>query len=56
MQNYCTGGACPDEAAVLRRLDRFYHMELRDVEGEPYAVLSISGDAFLRGQVREIGS
>jgi tRNA pseudouridine(38-40) synthase len=58
MHNFTTGGACPpgnDETAhpTLRRVDRFHHRcTLVDMHGEKYCVLSVSGDAFTRGQIR----
>lgn len=52
--NFATGGASPDELAVKRRLDRIYHKDLLVIDGEHYVVLSVSGDGFLRGQVRKL--
>ena len=55
MHNFAAGGASPDEATALRRIDRFYHVELRHEAGQTWAVFSVSGDAFLRGQVHFLG-
>lgn len=52
--NFVTGGASPDELTVKRRLDRMYHKDLLVSGEEHYVVFSLSGDAFLRGQIRKI--
>ena len=52
--NFVTGGASPDEIIVKRRIDRIYHKDLLVVDGEYYVVFSVSGDAFLRGQIRKV--
>jgi tRNA U38,U39,U40 pseudouridine synthase TruA len=33
MHNFVTGGACPDEGHIKKKLDRFYHRELLAVNG-----------------------
>ena len=52
--NYATGGASPEDAVSVRKIDRIYHKELISISGEPWVVFSVSGDAFLRGQVRRV--
>eukprot|EP01041_Mallomonas_annulata_P008441 gene8441-17406_t len=56
MHNFETGGASPDDAAVRRKVDRIYHMELTQntADGKIWVIFSISGDAFLRGQARHM--
>lgn len=52
--NFVSGGCVPDDASSERRVDRFYHKELIEHGGETYVVMSVSGDSFLRGQIRRI--
>ena len=53
--NFVTGGGSPDEPTVKRRLDRIFHKDiLTDEDGEQFAVFSISGDGFVRGQIRKV--
>ena len=53
--NFATGGACPEEAAAVRILNRMYHKDLLVMENnENWVVFSVSGDGFLRGQVRKL--
>lgn len=52
--NFASGGACPEEATAMRRIDRMYHKELVSVDGEPWVTFSISGDGLLKGQVRRM--
>ena len=54
LHNFAAGGACPDEPAALRKVDRFFHKEMVAINGESWAVFSISGDALLKGQVRKM--
>lgn len=54
VHNFATGGTAPDEAVSKRRIDRFYHKAIRTLGGKQWAVFSVSGDAFLRGQVRHM--
>ena len=53
--NFATGGACPEESAAVRILNRMYHKDLLVMENnENWVVFSVSGDGFLRGQVRKL--
>lgn len=52
--NFVTGGAAPADSCVMRKLDRIYHKEILTMDGEDWVVFSISGDAFLKGQVRKL--
>jgi tRNA pseudouridine(38-40) synthase len=53
--NYSSGGACPEDPCTQRTIDRIYHKSMsRDPSGEAWAVFSISGDNFLRGQIRRL--
>ena len=53
--NFVTGGGSPDEPTVKRRLDRVFHKDiLLDEDGEQYVVFSVSGDGFVRGQIRKM--
>lgn len=52
--NFASGGASPEDNVSCRKIDRIYHKELVLIEGELWVVFSVSGDAFLRGQVRRI--
>jgi tRNA pseudouridine(38-40) synthase len=54
LHNFATGGICPDDAIARRDTGRFYHKKLLVVEDREWAVFSVSGDAFLRGQVRKM--
>jgi tRNA pseudouridine(38-40) synthase len=52
--NFASGGACPEEATAVRRVDRLYHKEIISVSGEMWVIFSVSADAMLRGQVRRM--
>jgi len=53
--NFASGGACPDDAYAMRTVDRMYHKTMvTSSTGESWAVFSISGDNFLRGQIRRL--
>jgi tRNA pseudouridine(38-40) synthase len=52
--NFASGGASPEDTVSCRKIDRIYHKELVCINDEPWVVLSVSGDGFLRGQVRRI--
>jgi tRNA pseudouridine(38-40) synthase len=54
MHNFTTGGGCPEEGTSNRRIDRIYHKDIQTICGKDFLVLSISGDLFMRGQVRHI--
>ena len=54
LHNFACGGACPDDPTALRKIDRVFHKEMVAVNGESWAVFSISGDAFLKGQIRKM--
>ena len=54
LHNFVCGGGCPDDPASLRKIDRVFHKEMVAINGESWAVFSISGDAFLKGQVRKM--
>ena len=52
--NFASGGASPEDTVSFRKIDRIYHKELVSINNEPWVVFSISGDGFLRGQVRRV--
>jgi tRNA pseudouridine(38-40) synthase len=58
--NFLSGGACPDDSSALRVVDRLYHKDslkgsVTDTEGsETWIVFSVSGDNFIRGQIRRM--
>jgi tRNA U38,U39,U40 pseudouridine synthase TruA len=53
--NFTSGGACPDDPYALKSVDRMYHKAmLSSATGESWAIFSISGDNFLRGQIRRL--
>jgi len=52
--NFASGGASPEDNVSMRKIDRIYHKELVNIQDEPWVVFSVSGDAFLKGQVRRI--
>lgn len=52
--NFVTVGAAPSDSTVSRRLDRIYHKEILDIDGETWVVFSISGDSLLRGEARKL--
>lgn len=52
--NFASGGASPEDTVSFRKIDRIYHKELVSINNEPWVVFSVSGDGFLRGQVRRI--
>jgi stage V sporulation protein SpoVS len=54
MHNFASGGACPEDSSVIRKIDRIYHKEMVIINNETWAVFSISGDAMLRGQIRKM--
>jgi tRNA pseudouridine(38-40) synthase len=54
MHNFVCGGACPDDPAAFRKVDRVFHKEMVAINSESWAVFSVSGDAFLKGQVRKM--
>lgn len=57
VHNFITGGGCPDKFTV-RRIDRIKHMYTREVsdgkKSKVYGIFRISGENFLKGQVRHI--
>ena len=56
--NFLSGGACPDDPSAYRIIDRFYHKDTvkctKDNKDQHWIIFSISGDAFIRGQVRRM--
>jgi len=53
--NFASGGACPEDPCSQRTVDRIFHKSMTKCEdGTAWAVFSISGDNFLRGQIRRI--
>jgi len=48
------GGGCPEGSTSVRRVDRIYHKDVQTICGKEYLVLSISGDLFMRGQIRHL--
>jgi len=54
MHNFTTGGGCPEESTSQRRVDRIFHKDVQSICGKDYLVLSISGDLFMRGQIRHM--
>lgn len=52
--NFVSGGCTPEDASSERKVDRFYHKELVQSENETFVILSVSGDSFLRGQIRRM--
>lgn len=54
LHNFATGGACPDDLSAVRKVDRIFHKEVVSINGESWAVFSISGDAMVRGQIRKM--
>jgi tRNA U38,U39,U40 pseudouridine synthase TruA len=52
--NFASGGGSPEDVVTVRKIDRIYHKELVRIEEEPWAVFSVSGDSFLRGQIRHL--
>ena len=55
LHNFVSGGCCPYDCSTIRQIDRFYHKEIvRDAEDRQWAVFSVSGDQFLRGQIRRM--
>lgn len=53
MHNFTTGGGCPEEATP-RKIDRFFHKDIVELDGEKWVVFSITGNSFQRGQVRHL--
>ena len=59
LHNFLNGGACPEDSSSYRIIDRFFHKDtIKSNEGqedeEYWIVFSISGDSFLRGQIRRM--
>jgi hypothetical protein len=54
LHNFVSGGATPDDSPSIRRIDRFHHKEIITLEGSCWAVFSISGDLFLKGQAARL--
>ena len=59
LHNFLSGGACPEDSSSYRIIDRFFHKDtVKSSEGqadeEYWIVFSISGDSFIRGQVRRM--
>ena len=53
--NFASCGACPEDPCSQRTVDRIFHKSMaRADDGKAWAVFSISGDNFLRGQIRRI--
>eukprot|EP00605_Chrysophyceae_sp_TOSAG23-4_P002164 GSChrysophyteH1.ASY1.ANO1.2392.1 assembled CDS len=53
--NYASGGACPEDPYSQRTVDRMYHKSMRKSDdGVTWVIFSISGDNFLRGQIRRM--
>jgi tRNA pseudouridine(38-40) synthase len=57
--NFVTSGAEPSDNNVYRKVDRIFHKELIRVKGEgevedDWVIFSVSGDTFLRGQIRKM--
>ena len=45
------GGATYDDSPSKRYIYKFYHKEIKVINNKCYAVFSITGDVFLKGQV-----
>jgi len=55
LHNFASGGASPDDPYAMRTVDRMYHKTMvTSSAGESWAVFSVSGDNFLRGQIRRL--
>lgn len=54
MHNYTTGGITSDDAVARRNIGRFYHKRLLLIDDREWVIFSVSGDSFLRGQVRKM--
>jgi tRNA pseudouridine(38-40) synthase len=52
--NYVTCNTEPMDVIIARKVDRIYHKEIISIGDDHYVVFSISGDTFLRGQIRKI--
>ena len=46
-----TGGATYDDSPSKRYIYKFYHKEIKVINNKCYAVFSVTGDVFLKGQV-----
>jgi tRNA U38,U39,U40 pseudouridine synthase TruA len=59
--NFASGGVCPEDSSSNRTVDRMYHKAMSKNDGNTgtgdktsWAIFSISGDNFLRGQIRRM--
>lgn len=55
LHNFLSGGACPNDTSAMRVIDRMYHKcTIKDSTDETWIAFSISGDNFIRGQIRRM--
>ena len=55
LHNFLSGGACPSDSSSMRVIDRMYHKStVKDASNEIWIVFSVSGDNFIRGQIRRM--
>ena len=54
LHNFVTGGSCPDDSPSMRKIDRIYHKEIFNLNNQCWALFSISGDVFMKGQVARL--
>lgn len=55
LHNFLSGGACPSDSSSMRVIDRMYHKStMKDAGDETWITFSVSGDNFIRGQIRRM--